>query len=56
VILIDDACGDPHMHKLARIPGLRVETQTTAIGYARCCNRVTNLARGEYLHFLSDGC
>jgi len=54
VILIDDACGDPHMHKLARIPGLRVETQTTAIGYARCCNRVANLARGEYLHFLSD--
>jgi glycosyltransferase involved in cell wall biosynthesis len=54
VILIDDACSDPHMHKLVRIPGLRVETQTTAIGYARCCNRVASLARGEYLHFLSD--
>src|SRR6267378_6629954 len=54
VILIDDACSDPHMHKLARIPGLRVETQTTAIGYARCCNRVASLARGEYLNFLSD--
>jgi len=54
VILIDDACGDLEMDRLTRIPGLRIETETVPIGYARCCNRATDLARGEYLHFLSD--
>lgn len=54
VILVDDGCGDPQMQKLADIPGLRIETLTSAIGYARCCNRAADLARGEYLHFLSD--
>jgi O-antigen biosynthesis protein len=54
VILIDDACGDPEMRKLTRIPGLRIETEAAAIGYAQCCNRAADLALGEYLHFLSD--
>ncbi len=54
VILIDDACDDPAMARLARVPGLRVERQAAPIGYARCCNRATDLANGEYLHFLSD--
>ena len=54
VILIDDACGDPEMGKLANIPGLRVETLTASIGYARCCNQAADLGRGQYLHFLSD--
>jgi len=54
VILIDDACNDPAMARLARVPGLRVERQAAPIGYARCCNRATDLANGEYLHFLSD--
>jgi glycosyltransferase involved in cell wall biosynthesis len=54
VILLDDGCDDPDMHLLARIPGLRTETHATSIGYARCCNRAADLARGEYLHFLSD--
>jgi O-antigen biosynthesis protein len=55
VILMDGTCGDPQMQKLAAIPGLRIDTLTTAIDYARCCNRAADLARGEYLHFLSDG-
>jgi len=54
VILIDDACADPDMHRLASVPGLRIETQTSSIGYAQCCNRAADLANGEYLHFLSD--
>jgi GT2 family glycosyltransferase len=54
VILVDDACVDPDMRKLADIPGLRIETLTAPIGYARCCNSGADLARGAYVHFLSD--
>jgi len=54
VILIDDACADRDMHKLASIPSLRIERNGVPIGYARCCNGAADLAAGEYLHFLSD--
>jgi GT2 family glycosyltransferase len=54
VILIDDACADPEMHRLMNIPGLRIKTQRGPIGYARSCNGAADLASGEYLHFLSD--
>jgi O-antigen biosynthesis protein len=54
VILIDDACSDQEMRRLAAIPRLRIERNDAPIGYARCCNRAANLARGQYLHFLSD--
>jgi len=54
VILIDDACSDGEMHRLAVVPGLRIERNDAPIGYARSCNRAADLAGGEYLHFLSD--
>ncbi len=54
VILVDDGCSDPAMARLAKVPGLRVETLGTPAGYARCYNRAADLARGQYLHFLSD--
>ena len=54
VILVNDTCTDPDMAKLANIPGLRIETMTEVSGYARCCNRAADLARGAYVHFLSD--
>jgi GT2 family glycosyltransferase len=54
VILVNDACSDPDMGQLANIPGLRVEKMAERAGYARCCNHAADLARGTYLHFLSD--
>jgi len=54
VILVDDGCDDPDMDRLARIPGLRIESRALPTGYARCCNQAADLAKGEFLHFLSD--
>ena len=54
VILVDDGCDDPDMARLARIAGLRIETRALPTGYARCCNLAADLAKGEFLHFLSD--
>ncbi|MBV8210715.1 MAG: glycosyltransferase, partial [Burkholderiaceae bacterium] len=54
VILVDDAGTDQDVRSLARIPGLRMETLAASIGYVGCCNRGSELARGQFLHFLSD--
>lgn len=54
VIVVDDSCTDPQMRKLADIPGLRIETLPSRTGYAGCCNGGIDLARGDYVHFLSD--
>jgi glycosyltransferase involved in cell wall biosynthesis len=54
VILVDDGCHDPEMTRLSQVRGLRVHSEPVPIGYARCCNLAADLARGEYLHFLSD--
>jgi len=54
VIVVDDASGDPDIELLRLVKGLRLEINTSNLGFLRSCNRAAEEARGDYLFLLNN--
>ncbi len=54
VIVADDASGDAGVELLRNVAGLRLEVNPTNLGFTKSCNRVAQLAKGDYLFFLNN--
>jgi GT2 family glycosyltransferase len=54
VIVIEDCSGEPNIHRLSTIPGLRYEINPRNLGFVLSCNRAAGLAKGEFIHFLNN--
>lgn len=54
VIVLEDASGDQEIERLAKVPGLRFESNPENLGFLRSCNHGAKLARGEFICFLNN--
>ena len=54
VIVADDASGDAGVELLRNVAGVRLEVNTTNLGFIKSCNRIAQLAKGDYLFFLNN--
>lgn len=54
VVFVDDASGDPGVQILGKVAGLQLEINSTNLGFLRSCNRIAQLAKGDYLFFLNN--
>jgi GT2 family glycosyltransferase len=54
VVIIDDRSPDNTSRELSRIPGLRVISNTSNLGFIRSCNRGADAARGRFVCFLNN--
>jgi O-antigen biosynthesis protein len=54
VIVGDDASGDAGVEVLRNVAGLRLEINPTNLGFTKSCNRIAQVAKGDYLFFLNN--
>ena len=54
VIVADDASGDAGVELLKKVAGIRLEVNPTNLGFTKSCNRIAQLAKGDYLFFLNN--
>jgi len=54
VIVADDASGDAGVELLRNVAGLRLEVNPTNLGFTKSCNRIAQVAKGDYLFFLNN--
>ncbi len=54
VIVVDNGSTDDTAGALARVAGIRVQRNSTNLGFARACNQGAALARGERIVFLNN--
>ena len=54
VVVVDDASGDPGIEILKQVAGLRLEINSTNLGFLKSCNRAAGLANGDYFFFLNN--
>ena len=54
VIVADDASGDAGVELLRNVSGVRLEVNPTNLGFIKSCNRIAQLAKGDYLFFLNN--